>query len=256
MGVVFWIIVAVIGAYYFWQHTARRGMTFARAAIYLQMLDDGETVENANQEVNSMFSKHDTSDWGPMVAIAKSYSQAHFGGKQLPVIATARAKGFREDTTEDIGLNDLIGNNVVDELLSRASKFIDNKTPEDPNINQEQSFSGAIDQHNLNSLDKRWFLIPAGLLLIGILPFPYGYYQVLRIVVTIASGIICYTSLNSNERGWAITFGLVCLLFNPFTPIHLNKGLWVLSNIIIATIFFVAWKAASAQNEDSPNNGP
>jgi len=253
MGVVFWIIVAIIVAYYFWRRTARNGTTFARAAIYLQMLDDSESVENANRDVNSMFSKHDTSDYSPLIAMAKRYSQTHFGGKQLPVIATAQAKGFREDTTEDLGLNDLIGHNVVDELLGRVSRFIPNRTPEDPNINQEQSFSRSSDQHNLNSLDKRWFIVPAGLLLIGLLPLPYGYYQILRIVVAIASGVICYTYVNSNERGWAIAFGLVCILFNPLIPIHLGKGAWVLLNILIAAGFYVAWKTASTQDE---NNDP
>jgi hypothetical protein len=77
MELVFWILVAVIAAYYFWRRTARRGTTFARSSIYLQMLDDGEPVESANRDVNSMFSKHDTADWEPMIAIANAYSQAH-----------------------------------------------------------------------------------------------------------------------------------------------------------------------------------
>ena len=36
----------------------------------------------------------------------------------------------------------------------------------------------------MNKPDRLWFLIPASLLLLALLPLPYGYYQFLRIAVT------------------------------------------------------------------------
>lgn len=33
----------------------------------------------------------------------------------------------------------------------------------------------------MNKIDKLWFLIPTGLLLLALFPLPYGYYQFLRI---------------------------------------------------------------------------
>lgn len=95
MEIVGWILAACVGLYLFMRFNAERGKKFARAALYLRMIEDGESAEDANQVASFSFSKHDTSDWGPAVTMAKQYAQTHYGGKQLPVIAAARAKGFR-----------------------------------------------------------------------------------------------------------------------------------------------------------------
>lgn len=94
MEIIFWIIAIIVCVYLFMRFNAQRGTRFARAVIYLQLLGDGESEDSANRTAMFTFSKHDTSDWGPMVAMAKQYSQMHYGGKQLPVIAAARSKGF------------------------------------------------------------------------------------------------------------------------------------------------------------------
>ena len=95
MEILMWIIVAVVGVILFMRFNMGRAKKFARAAMYLRMIEDGESVENANQTASFAFSKYDTSDWETDVALAKQYAQQHYGGKQLPVIAAARAKGFR-----------------------------------------------------------------------------------------------------------------------------------------------------------------
>jgi hypothetical protein len=94
----------------------------------------------------------------------------------------------------------------------------------------------------MNKPDRLWFLIPASLLLLALLPLPYGYYQFLRIAVTISSGFIAYAAFNDSKQGWAIGFGAVCILFNPFIPIHLSKGLWTPIDIIAALVFLAGWK--------------
>jgi len=95
MEIIFWIIAAIGGVYLFMRFNSERGKRFARAAFYIQLLEDGESEDSANRTALFTFSKHDTSDWEPMTATAKQYSQLHYGGKQLPVIEAARAKGFR-----------------------------------------------------------------------------------------------------------------------------------------------------------------
>ena len=74
--------------------------------------------------------------------------------------------------------------------------------------------------------------ITAGMLLFGgVTPLPYGYYTLLRIIVT---GVFTWSAIINYKKGnqsllWAS--GLLALLFNPFLKIHLTKELWVFIDI-------------------------
>lgn len=65
------------------------------------------------------------------------------------------------------------------------------------------------------------------LILIAVLPLPYGYYLLLRPVVCL--GLIYllirdWKSLSQNAR--AITI-VIAILFNPFAAVFLSKIVWV-----------------------------
>ena len=80
-------------------------------------------------------------------------------------------------------------------------------------------------------------LTTAGLLLFAIFPLPYGYYQLLRIVVTISSGISAYKAYENKNHGLSIAFAIVLILFNPIMPIYLDKGTWVVFDITVGIFF-------------------
>ena len=80
-------------------------------------------------------------------------------------------------------------------------------------------------------------LVTAGLLFLAIFQLPYGYYQLLRIVITIASGISAFAAYENNNQGLAIAFAFVLILFNPIMPIYLDKGTWVIIDIIVGIFF-------------------
>ena len=73
-----------------------RGLTFVRAYAYLINLEDyGNSVEQSNlfaREVCASGSNPDTDR--QMMVGASNYIKEKTGGKQLPVIEEARAKGF------------------------------------------------------------------------------------------------------------------------------------------------------------------
>jgi len=94
----------------------------------------------------------------------------------------------------------------------------------------------------LKSLDRWWFLVPAALLFVALLPLPYGYYQFLRIAITVASGFVAYSAFSNSNQGWAIGFGAICILFNPFIPIHLSKSMWAPIDVVVALVFLAGWK--------------
>jgi len=63
----------------------------------------------------------------------------------------------------------------------------------------------------------------AAMLLFAIFSLPYGYYTILRLAVSISSGISAFNCLENEKTGLALVFGLILLLFNPIFPIYLER---------------------------------
>lgn len=87
---------------------------------------------------------------------------------------------------------------------------------------------------------KTLLFICAGLLFIGLLNLPIGYYTLLRIVVTIGSVALVIKEFENGLNFWVITFGLIAILFNPLIPVYLNdKSAWMPIDIISGIIFII-----------------
>lgn len=69
----------------------------------------------------------------------------------------------------------------------------------------------------------------------------YGYYQLLRLVVTVSAGFIAYTEFQKleNLNTWAIVFGAIALLFQPFVKISFGADVWLVIDVITAVIFLI-----------------
>lgn len=70
--------------------------------------------------------------------------------------------------------------------------------------------------------------------------WPYGYYILLRWVVSISAVIIANGFYKSGLKGWMLVFGAVAFLFNPIVPIYLSKETWVLIDFVSAILFFIS----------------
>ena len=75
--------------------------------------------------------------------------------------------------------------------------------------------------------------IPSGI-------WPYGYYILLRWVVTGIALFILWVAHNLERKGWFWLMIGVAILFNPIVPIHLYKELWQIIDFIVATLFLVS----------------
>jgi hypothetical protein len=71
------------------------------------------------------------------------------------------------------------------------------------------------------SLQVALALLATALVLLGLGRMPYGYYQVLRIVVCLTAVFRLLTTSNRSAKFWAWIFGTVAGLYNPFLPVHL-----------------------------------
>lgn len=92
---------------------------------------------------------------------------------------------------------------------------------------------------NVSPHNNIFWLAPIIALAIGLLPMPYGYYMLSRLVV---SGCALYFAINSyqskdNLKLWI--FGFIAVLYNPLIPISLgSKVLWTFVNIPTMIYFY------------------
>jgi len=68
----------------------------------------------------------------------------------------------------------------------------------------------------------------------------YGYYVLLRWVVTISAVFLLWLAYESKKTFWLFLMGIIAILFNPIIPVHLDKEIWVVIDIIVAIIFLVS----------------
>jgi len=84
-------------------------------------------------------------------------------------------------------------------------------------------------------------VISVVILLLAIPTFwPYGYYILLRWVVSISAAFLVWIAYNLKKKFWIVLMGAITLLFNPIIPFHLDKEIWVVIDIIVAFIFLVS----------------
>jgi len=86
---------------------------------------------------------------------------------------------------------------------------------------------------------KKYLLITSALLLIAVAPMPYGYYQFIRIAITLVASINAFELYNKNKSTLLIVFVLISILYNPIIPIHFSKETWMPINLITAVFFGV-----------------
>lgn len=84
-------------------------------------------------------------------------------------------------------------------------------------------------------------LVASGLLFFAQMDgLPYGYFTVLRFVVTSVSLYLSYNIYQENKESLLIwAFGLIAVLFNPIIPVFLERSQWKTIDLIVG-IFFVA----------------
>ena len=82
------------------------------------------------------------------------------------------------------------------------------------------------------------------LLTLALLPLPYGYYTVLRIVITLSATLLAYKDyqLENKASVWGVGFVIIAILFNPLIPIHLSRFVWGPIDLMIAVWYLVHWK--------------
>jgi hypothetical protein len=82
---------------------------------------------------------------------------------------------------------------------------------------------------------------------------PYGYYQFLRIVVTIASIAIAIKFNSAGNSIGVVIFGVLAVLYNPIVKIHMERETHEIVNIATVLIFAASWLLQSKLENNSPS---
>ena len=75
------------------------------------------------------------------------------------------------------------------------------------------------------------------LLLIAFFDMPYGYYNLLRLVVCSSSIYIGYNYNQGKNKKFSLAFYIQAFIYNPLIPMLLGRELWLLTNIISIALF-------------------
>lgn len=70
----------------------------------------------------------------------------------------------------------------------------------------------------------------------------YGFFTILRFVVFAATAYVAWMAYEGQKDKWVWIFGFIAVLFNPFFPVHLDREIWVVIDLVtaislLATIF-------------------
>ena len=88
------------------------------------------------------------------------------------------------------------------------------------------------------------------MLLIAMLPVPYGYYTLLRIVVCLSAGFLAWHSYKMQRQHWMWGLGFIALIFNPIIPLHLGREIWVVIDIVVAIVLGIYLIQTRAKAEE------
>lgn len=57
----------------------------------------------------------------------------------------------------------------------------------------------------------------------------------------VAFAVMAYQFYNEKREGWAICFGALALLFQPFVKIALGRAMWNIVDVIVAILLIIIW---------------
>jgi hypothetical protein len=82
--------------------------------------------------------------------------------------------------------------------------------------------------------------IIGGMILLGIFPMPYDYYDLLRLVVAVGLIYFLYQNWSSLSDDKKIFLVLITVIFNPLIPLHFSKTVWMIIDLVCGGyVFFV-----------------
>ena len=95
-------------------------------------------------------------------------------------------------------------------------------------------------------MTRKFYLPLAAILLLCLAPMPYGYFQLVRFLSTIAFGVMGFRYYKEQKEALTYACGVLALLFQPFYKVALGRTIWNVVDVIVAigliVLFLYEWK--------------
>lgn len=92
-----------------------------------------------------------------------------------------------------------------------------------------------------NNFYKYFLIIVIIMLFLSLGQWPYGYFILLRWIVTVGAIIVVINAFDKDIDWAKVSFIIIGILFNPITPIHLSREIWILLDIIVGIMFILGY---------------
>ena len=79
----------------------------------------------------------------------------------------------------------------------------------------------------------------AALMVLCLLPMPYGFYNLVRFLALIGFAILAVNAYRNSHNILAITYGALALLFQPFIKLVLGRDVWNIVDVAVAVFLIV-----------------
>lgn len=100
-------------------------------------------------------------------------------------------------------------------------------------------------------MPKIVLFIAAGMLFVGVLPLPYGYYMLLRFIACAVFAWAAHVTYEKNEEVLPWVFGILAIVFNPIIKIHFPKEVWAVVDFCSGLLLLLVSKKIISNEKQS-----
>ena len=91
-------------------------------------------------------------------------------------------------------------------------------------------------------IDNKILIACIVMLAIALLPLPYAYYMLLRVVIFGASAYLAVAAFSEDKTELAWVLAINALIYNPILPVHMTKDGWTIINLLTIGLFGYVYK--------------
>lgn len=86
------------------------------------------------------------------------------------------------------------------------------------------------------------WLVPIAFLLAALVDMPYGYYQLLRVLIFAVSVYLAVAESKLEQGVWFWALVACALIYNPIFKFSLGREIWEFVNVATIVFFAAHWK--------------
>lgn len=90
-----------------------------------------------------------------------------------------------------------------------------------------------------------------GFLFLAVLPLPYGFYNLLRVIACAIFSWAAYISFEKNASTLPWIFIVLAIIFNPIIKIYFPKEIWVIVNICSGMLLLITKTSIQEESEEN-----